>query len=216
MKYLLYILFFLTFSSISAKGAYYKHAKKLANTNAIPLKDSIILFDTTKQAKTLSSETPKKISRIQGSMINWIGVLIDDPILWHKRMKSFSMHVTSKKQNYHDFEIEFYTLGSNGLPDKKLTSAPLAFRLYKKAWNEFEIPAPIEVPENGVILAFRYKKRETDWMHQVNSIGLGVYTTNKQSFLMHKSEWVEFPIYQPYQKKYSKKVSMMFKISTTH
>lgn len=212
---LLYISFLFPNSSFQIKRYNSNPIHKNAKAIDLLLRDSIHLTDTTNHiGKTLSSESPKKISRIQGQIVNWMAVLIDDPILWHQRMKSFSIYVIGKKQNNHEFEIELFTLGSNGLPDKKLTSAPLAFNIFKKGWNEFKMPALIEVPENGIILAFRFKKRSSDLVNQENSIGIGVYTTNKQSYIKHKSEWVDFPIYQPYQKKYSQKVSLMFKITT--
>ena len=210
----LFALFFFTFLSILTKGERNNHAQKQAHWKDIYVENATIGFDTTKQATILSSEKPKKISQIQGVIINWMGVLMEDSTLWHKRMKSFFLYVTNKKQSSKDFEIEFFSLGENGLPDKKLTSAPFEFSLYKKGWNEFEIPTSIEVPKNGIILAFRYKKQKGDWKQQINNIGLGAFTTHKLTFIVHKSDWIEFPIYQPYQKKFSRKISLMFKIST--
>jgi hypothetical protein len=69
------------------------------------------------------------------------------------------------------------------------------------------------IPEKGIIIAFRFKKDSKDWQNQVNSIGLGAYRTDKQSYMIRDHDWEDFPIYEPYQKKYSKRVSMMIKIS---
>ena len=184
-----------------------------SDTNTIVLKEVIVLSKSGKEIKSLSSDTPKRNSQIRGSLVIWMGVLIDSPNLNRKELKTFSIFSLIKKKIPQVIEIDFYTLGNNGLPLKKLNNPSFEFNLYKKGWNEFEIPSHIVIPEKGIIIAFRFKKHSKDWQNQVNSIGLGTYMTDKQSYIINHHDWEDFPIYEPYQNKYSKRVSMMIKIS---
>lgn len=193
-------------------GGSYKQLKTLKDTSAIVLKEVVVQSIL---VKNISSETPKKISSMGGGpLTHWMAVFMDEPKLFQKKLKTFSIFTTKKKTVDNLFEIVFYTLGANGLPKKNLNTIPFEFSLNKKGWNEFEIPIDILVPENGIILAIRFKKREADWHHQENSIGLGVYTSHKPTYIVDGGKWRNFPIYQPYQEKYSNRVSLMLKITT--
>lgn len=203
---------FLLLFILGMNGSSYKQLKTLKDTSAIVLKEIVVQSILTKD---ISSEPPKKISSIGGGpLTHWMAVFMNEPKLFQKQIKTFSIFTTKKKTANNLFELVFYTLGANDLPGKKLNSIPFEFSLNKRGWNEFEIPNYILVPENGIILAIRFKKREADWPQQENSIGLGVYTSHKPTYIVDGGKWRNFPIYQPYQEKYSNRVSLMLKITT--
>lgn len=199
------------FLSISLTGNSHFPKYKHSDSSSILLKEVIILSGP---SQTLTSETPKKMSVIKGPIVNWYGVLMNDPALFKKEAKTISIFTTQKKELDNVVEINFYSLGADKLPDKKLNPTPFECTLSKKGWNEFTLPTQLVVPENGIIIAFRFKKRAVDWHHQDNLIGLGVYTDKKPTFIMDGTKWREFPIYQMHQEKYANRVSMMLKIST--
>jgi hypothetical protein len=210
-------LFFFLFTGllsiifIESKGNSYQLAKKYTDTGSILLKEVVVLSEP---SDIFSSETPKKMSEIICPLTFWQGVLMNEPELFNKELMTFSIYTTNKRKSTKVFELDFYTLGENGLPEKKLNETPFQSSLYKKGWNEFEIPSHIVIPENGIIVAVRFEKRKVDWHTQEKSIGLGVYTNHKPTYILDGKKWKDFPIDEMHQEKYENRVSLMLKIST--
>ena len=214
MKNSIFISIVMIIVSFYGYADYFPPKNSSKDTSAILLKEVVVHSGASIDKNILSSETPEKISSIGGGpLANWLGIHVDNPILFYKELKSFSLFITDRVENDNTFLIDFYSMGENNLPDKKINSTPFEFNLYKKGWNEFEIPSKIEVPLNGIILVFKYKKRSVNWQKQVNSIGLGTYFTNKKTYIFRENEWKFFPIYEMFQEKYSDRVSLMIKIS---
>lgn len=129
-------LFFFTglLSLLISEVKAYSHREANLDSNAILLKEVVILSDP---SKTPSSEIPKKVSSISGGPLQlWMGMLLNDPTLFQKEIRTISFY--TKKSNTKVFELEFYTLAADSLPEKKLHSAHFEFNLFKKGWNEFQ------------------------------------------------------------------------------
>ncbi|MHA8066771.1 hypothetical protein V7S76_08815 [Aquirufa sp. ROCK2-A2] len=130
------ILFFFTglLSLLISEVKAYSHREANLDSNAILLKEVVILIDP---SKTPSSEIPKKVSSISGGPLQlWMGILMNDPTLFQKEIRTISFY--TKKSNTKVFELEFYTLGADSLHEKKLHSDHFEFSLFKKGWNEFQ------------------------------------------------------------------------------
>ena len=82
------------FLSIPLTGNSYFPKYKHSDSSSILLKEVIILSGP---PQTLTSETPKKISVIKGPIVNWYGVLMNEPALFKKEAKTISIFTTQKK-----------------------------------------------------------------------------------------------------------------------
>jgi hypothetical protein len=130
MKKSLLIPLLTLFLSMPIKGNSWLQIDKNSDTNTIVLKEVIVLSKSAKVIKSLSSDTPKRNSQIRGPLVIWMGVLIDSPNLNRKELKTFSIFTLIKKKIPQVIEIDFYTLGNNGLPLKKLNTPSFEFNLY--------------------------------------------------------------------------------------